>query len=266
MQRRMTRIYVLSAQGPLRELVRALQKLGVLHLEPVALSDPPYELATERHELEELLLKVRGLRDVLPQGKEQQPQAHQRLDLSEVRERVRTLEEQVRPLVAERRTLQERLDAATRLQDVLEATEALLGELGEKPGRSYLVGLGSREISWEEIAQFLQTELAGRCTVRARALPHDRWESIVSVDAEYAPAVREYLEAKGVRPLALPSHIPSTMPLAEAIAQLKRDLAECPARLHELDRKLRELAQLHGMELRALERALANRIAQLDAM
>ncbi len=268
MQRRMTRVYVLSAQGLLRELVRVLQKLGLLHIEPVALSERTASgrFEAERAELEDLLLKVRGLRDVLPQSpaQAQQPEAHEGFALAEVRERVHALEEQVRPLIAERRQWEERLDAATRLHDILETTEALLQKLGTQPGRELIVGLS--DIPSEEIAQFLQTELAGRCTVRAHAFPDGRWELIVSVDAEYAPAVREYLEAKGVRPLALPAHIPSTMPLAEAIAQLKRDREQGPARLHELESKLRELGQLHGAELRALERALANRIAQLDAM
>ncbi|MCX8103788.1 MAG: hypothetical protein N3E42_05070 [Candidatus Bipolaricaulota bacterium] len=266
MQRRMTRVYVISPQVHERDLVHALQKLGVLHIEPVALSDRTKDFARERQELEDLVLKVKGLRDVLAEIGAQKVQAQPQLNLPEVRDRVQRLEERVRPLITERRQLQERLDAAMRLKDILDATEALLQKLDTQPGRELFVGLGGSDIAAEEIAQFLQRALPGRCTVRPQALPEDRHEFMVSVDAEYAPAVREYLEAKGVRPLALPAHIPSTLALAEAIAQLKRELVESPAQLQEIEKKLRELGQAHGAELRALERALANRLAQIDAM
>jgi V/A-type H+-transporting ATPase subunit I len=260
----MTRIYVICARGQQRELVRALQKLGVLHIEPLELYPSQKNFAPERQDLEDLLLKVRGLRDVLLA--QQKPKATETLDLAAARAQVQRLEEQVRPLIAERRQLQERLDAATRLKDILEATETLVRTLDMQPGREWLVGLGGRDISPQEIAQFLQENLPGRCAVRFLALPQDRYELLVSVDAEYAPAVREYLEAKGVRPLALPAHIPTTVTLPEAIAQLRRDLAEGPARLQELDRRLAELGKTHGAELLALERALVNRIAQIDAL
>ncbi len=288
MQRRMTRAYVISAQEQQSDLVRALQKLGVLHIDPpyadlalperkllqklgVLHIDPlvfpdrasPQHLAEERQDLEDLLLKVRGLRDVLADAGETKRETL--FDLRGARERVHALEEQVRPLIAERRQLQERLDAATHLKDLLEATEVLVREVGVQPGCEVLVGVGGSDISSEEIAQFLQKALAGRCTVCAHALPQDRHELLVSVATEYAPAVREYLEAKGVRPLALPAHISSTS-LPEAIAQLRRDLAESPVRLQEIDRRLRELGRTYGAELVALERALINRIAQIDAL
>lgn len=268
MQRRMIRIYVISTQEQQRDLVRTLQKLGVLHIEPVALPTDasPKDFAAERRDLEDLVLRVRGLRDVLGEPKSQKPAAGEKIDLAAARQRVQNLEEQVRPLIAERRQLQERLDAATRLKDILDTTEALLQKLDAQPGREVFIGLGGSDTAPDEIAQFLHTALPKQCTVRIQALPQDRWELIVSVDSEYAPAVREYLEAKGIRPLALPAHIPSTLDLPKAIAQLQRDLAESPTQLQQIDRRLHELGQAHGAELLALERALGNRIAQLDAM
>lgn len=268
MQRRMIRIYVISTQEQQQDLVRTLQKLGVLHIEPVALPTDasPKDFASERQDLEDLVLRVRGLRDVLAEPKSQKPAAGEKIDLAAARQRVQNLEEQVRPLIAERRQLQERLDAAMRLKDILDTTEVLVQKLDAQPEREVLIGLGGSDTAPDEIAQFLHTALPKQCTVRIQALPQDRWELVVSVDSEYAPAVREYLEAKGVRPLALPAHIPSTMTLAEGIAQLQRDLAESPTQLQKIERRLHELGQAHGAELLALERALGNRIAQLDAM
>ncbi|MCS7198202.1 MAG: hypothetical protein NZ930_05950 [Candidatus Bipolaricaulota bacterium] len=269
MQRRMTRVYVISSQHRRDELVRALQRLGVLHIDPVQLTDRPtssQELSAERHDAEVLLLQVRGLRDLLAPPPDIPAPTYARLDLAQTREHLQRLEEQVRSAIVERRQLQERLEAATSLKYILDATQALLQEIATPPSHELIIGLGSSPLSPEEIAQFLEQTLPGRCVVRLHALPADRWELVVSVDALYAAAVREYLGAKGVRPLALPAHIPSNLSLAEAIAHLQRDLKEAPIRLREIDAKLHELGQAHGAELLALERALVNRIAQLDAM
>ena len=179
---------------------------------------------------------------------------------------IRALEEQVRRLLAERRHIQERLDAATRVAPVLEVVARLLQEVGTRPGWETVVGLGSSEIAHQEIVHFLERTLPGRCLVRVQQLPERRWVLVAAGEGEYAPAMREYLESKGIRPLALPTHIPSTLPLPEAIAQLQRELAEGPARLRELDRALSEIAQTQGARVRALARSLENRIAQLNAL
>jgi V/A-type H+/Na+-transporting ATPase subunit I len=283
MQRAMTRLYVLYSRDREQALVRALQRLGVLHIEPIP-ELPRRTLADSRHELEELLLKVKGLEEALtlacgpqtsPEPYTVPPQAARRTVQTksgdEGREdldphEIRALEEQVRRLLAERRHIQERLDAATRVAPVLEVVARLLQEVGTRPGWETVVGLGSSEIAHQEIVHFLERTLPGRCLVRVQQLPERRWVLVAAGEGEYAPAMREYLESKGIRPLALPTHIPSTLPLPEAIAQLQRELAEGPARLRELDRALSEIAQTQGARVRALARSLENRIAQLNAL
>jgi V/A-type H+/Na+-transporting ATPase subunit I len=283
MQRAMTRLYVLYSRDREQALVRALQRLGVLHIEPIP-ELPRRTLADSRHELEELLLKVKGLEEALtlacgpqtsPGPYTVPPQAARRTVQTksgdEGREdldphEIRALEEQVRRVLAERRHIQERLDAATRVAPVLEVVARLLQEVGTRPGWETVVGLGSSEIAHQEIVHFLERTLPGRCLVRVQQLPERRWVLVAAGEGEYAPAMREYLESKGIRPLALPTHIPSTLPLPEAIAQLQRELAEGPARLRELDRALSEIAQTQGARVRALARSLENRIAQLNAL
>jgi V/A-type H+-transporting ATPase subunit I len=283
MQRAMTRLYVLYSRDREQALVRALQRLGVLHIEPIP-ELPRRTLADSRHELEELLLKVKGLEEALTSAFDHQtspgpdtvpPQAARRTVQTksgdEGREdldphEIRALEEQVRRVLAERRHIQERLDAATRVAPVLEVVARLLQEVGTRPGWEPVVGLGSSEIAHQEIVHFLERTLPGRCLVRVQQLPERRWVLVAAGEGEYAPAMREYLESKGIRPLALPTHIPSTLPLPEAIAQLQRELAEGPARLRELDRALSEIAQTQGARVRALARSLENRIAQLNAL
>jgi V/A-type H+-transporting ATPase subunit I len=283
MQRAMTRLYVLYSRDREQALVRALQRLGVLHIEPIP-ELPRRTLADSRHELEELLLKVKGLEEALTPAFGPQtspgpytvpPQAARRTVQTksgdEGREdldphEIRALEEQVRRVLAERRHIQERLDAATRVAPVLEVVARLLQEVGTRPGWETVVGLGSSEIAHQEIVHFLERTLPGRCLVRVQQLPERRWVLVAAGEGEYAPAMREYLESKGIRPLALPTHIPSTLPLPEAIAQLQRELAEGPARLRELDRALSEIAQTQGARVRALARSLENRIAQLNAL
>lgn len=272
MQRPMTRVYVISTHEQEAPLVCALQKLGVLHIEPVSLphGSSPRDFSREHHELEGLLLRVKGLRDLLAEvGTQLHPQpSAAAIDLSNLRtvELLDHLEEQVRPRILERRQLSERLEAAMQLRDVISVTESLLQELAPLAEREPLVGLGSTEVPAEEITQFLHTQLSGRCDVRWRVLPDRRLALAVRVDTEYAPAVKEYLEAKGVRPLALPAAIPNALPLPEAMAQLKRDLTEGPARLNQIDSTLRELGRQYAAWLLSLWNALENKIAQLDAM
>jgi vacuolar-type H+-ATPase subunit I/STV1 len=161
MQRAMTRLYVLYSRDREQALVRALQRLGVLHIEPIP-ELPRRTLADSRHELEELLLKVKGLEEALtlafgpqtsPGPYTVPPQAARRTVQTksgdEGREdldphEIRALEEQVRRLLAERRHIQERLDAATRVAPVLEVVARLLQEVGTRPGWETVVGPGQQ--------------------------------------------------------------------------------------------------------------------------
>lgn len=289
MQRTMARVYVIYTQEQEPQLVRELQALGVLHIEKAPLNRRSAtafigtrDLSQERQELESLLLKVKGICEFLAEvgagplarpapspsreGKRgEDPRVLE--DLQATRQRLHRLEERVRGLIVERRQVQERFEAATRLKEIIAATESLLKELGSPEGREVIVGLGrSADISIEEISRFLQAQIPGRFTFAVHALPENCLELLVSTDSEYASAVREYLEAKGIRPLALPTHIPGTLALPEAMAQLQRDLTESPARLNQIDGKLRELGREYAAWLPSLWNALENKIAQLDAM
>ncbi len=274
----MSRIYLICTQARQQALLERLQQLGLLHIETLpaekhrsserpALAAPDY--ARERQQLEQLLLKTKGLCDLLLEVFPALWESAQRNRIEitpSVQAEIESLEERVRRLVIERRQLQERSEAAQRLRDLVAATEDLLQALPERENWELLVGLGKTgELHPQEIQQTLQELIPGRFAFAYRVLPEERVELMVRVDREYGTAVRQYLEAKGLRPLALPAHIPTALPLSEALGQLKSEINEGPRRLRELEEELRRLGRAQGAWILSVRAALENRLAQWEA-
>lgn len=265
MQRPMSRLCVISTRQRQEALLQRLQQLGVLHIEAVPTEHTLTALDTtkQRQQLEQLLLKIKGLCDLLPARQQKPPKIEQ---ISHVQAEIEALEARVRSLVVERRQLHERVQAAQQMRELIEATEELLKTLSPSPDRRLIVGLGeTSHLRPHEIQRTLEERILGKYVLAYRVLPPERVVVLVSVAHEYADAVHQYLEAKGLRPLAFPAHIPATLSLAEALSHLRRDLSEGPQRLRELDAELTELAREHGARLLALRVALENRLAQLGA-
>jgi V/A-type H+-transporting ATPase subunit I len=86
---------------------------------------------------------------------------------------------------------------------------------------------------------------------------------VLAVDPDYAESVQGYLEAKGIRPLALPPHVEGHF--IQGIAQLKAEASTIPQRLHQIDEELKSLAQEDAGRILVLTNALENRLAQLEA-
>ncbi len=283
MIRKMKRVYLLYTRAEQERLIRTLQRLGVLHLEEAPPADPEAEpraeeeLSEQRREIENLLIKARGVLDLfeeidpqLVRGIPRVPRAvTEEISLSEtLREEIEKLEGRLRTLVAERRSLRDRLAAGERFREVVYAAEALLQEVPTE-GRAVLAFLGKaqdrdRELL-SQIEQTLQQTLAGRFQLARQSLSEGRILLIVSVDPLYSDAVQEYLEAKGLRPLAFPPHVEAEKGLSEALAQLRAEETTLPRRLALLEAELRTLAAEHVSTLLPLVAALENRLAQLDA-
>ncbi len=290
----MKRVYVVYTRAQQDELIRRLQRLGVLHLEEAPLADPEAEPRTEaelaevRREAENLLIKARGVLDLFAEVDPQLVRAARRPSREperraagvgaeagaepeverlsrRFRDELDALEKELRALVAERRALRDRLATVERFREVVQAAEELLRGL-PTAGREVLGFLGEARsrAALEQAERTLQEALAGRCALVQRPLSEDRLLVLVSVEPEHAAAVREYLEAKGLRPLAFPPHVEAAR-FEDAIAQLRADETTLPRRLEELDARLRTLAAEHVGRLIPLATALENRLAQLDA-
>jgi V/A-type H+-transporting ATPase subunit I len=272
MQRSMSRLCVIYTRRRQEALLERLQRLGLLHIEALPTENALSALDSpeERQQLEQLLLKTKGLCDLLldlsPGWGERPTRAGKIEDLPDVRTEIEELEERVRKLVVERRQLQEHLQAAEQMRELIEATEELLKTLPEGAGRTLIAGLGeTSRLRPHEIQKTLEERISGQFALAYRVLPQDRIVLLARVADEYAVAVRQYLEAKGLRPLAFPAHIPTTLPLAEALSHLKRDLTEGPQKLHELETELKNLGREHGARIFALRAVLENRLTQLEA-
>lgn len=279
MIRAMKRVYLLYTQDRQPELLRRLQRLGVLHLEGSKLEDASgtvteSKLAENRRRIENLLIKARGVLELFsevdPQLLRIKPEELAKHtphveDLSQAfREELESLEGRLKTLVSERRDLRDRQDASERFHEVIHASEKLLTNL-PKDGYEIVAMIGEArdEKQLAEIERTLQAQIPGRFHMTSQGLSEDRVELLVGVHPEYAPAVREYLEAKELRPLALPPHIETAF--VEGIAQLRSEETTLPRRLQEIERELRELAKQHAKRMVALTTALENHVAQLDA-
>lgn len=278
MIRKMKRVYLMYTRDQQDELIERLQKLGVLHIEEVELPGEPDHvvedgLADVRRDVENLLIKARGILDlfaevdskllqVSPAAKAEYPTRLE--DLSQAfREELESLEGRLRMLVSERRELRERLEAIERFREVLHASEELLVDLPTE-GRRLVAMIGEvGEPLISEIERTLQSQLAGRFTLRWKGLSEGRVIVLVSVEPDYAEAVQEYLEAKGLRRLALPTHVGEDF--QNGIAQLRAEETTLPQRLAELDDELQHIARQHADRLVPLTAALENRLAQLEA-
>ncbi len=279
MIRAMKRVYLLYTQDRQHELVSRLQKLGVLHLEESKLEDASEPLADskaaeERRRVENLLIKARGILDLFcevdPQLLHVKPEQKVRPTLrmeqlsQAFREELESLEGRLKTLVAERRDLRDRQAAAERFHEVIHVSDTLLKDL-PTDGHEIVATLGEAKDEQQiaEIQRTLQAQIPGRFKLASQGLSEDRVEILVSVHPEYAPAVREYLEAKGLRPVALPPHI--EVDFARGIAQLRSEEMTLPLRIQEIERALRELATQHASPMVSLTTQLDNRLAQLDA-
>ena len=253
MIRAMKRVYLLYTQDHQPELLRRLQKLGVLHLEGCKLEDaslPASESkrAEDRRRVENLLIKARGVLDLFSEvdpkllyaKPEERTQSTLRIeDLSQAfREELESLEGRLKTLVGERRELRERQAAGERFKEIVQCSEELLRSLPTKSHEIVAVmGMDKDPQLRAEIEKTLQSQIPGRFKLTSKELSEDRVQFLASVHPDYAAAVQEYLQAKELRPVALPPHIERGY--REGIAQLREEQTSIPRRLQEIERELR---------------------------
>lgn len=274
MQRPMSRIYLIYTREREPALIARLQKLGLLHISAAPSPLSTSDLTQERQGWEQLLLKAKGIGDLLLEvtlahagSAHPVVETEQKVEVEQqaLTEEIEALEERVRALAVERRQLQERGDAAQNLDELIQATEQLLQQLPPREDWELLVGLADR-LHPHEIQTTLQKLIPGRFAFAQRALSANRIVLAARVDKAYAETVRQYIEAKDLRPLTLPTHIPPTTPLPEAIALLQRDLREGLERLRQVEDELRALARERGPRVLALQAVLENKLAQIEAI
>jgi len=279
MIRAMKRVYLLYTQENQDTLLSRLQKLGLLHLEGSRFDETSPDSARprrnpdeDRKRVENLLIKAHGTLDLLtevngaPLGHVARETYPPRLEdlYHQLREVLDPLEGRLKALVSERRELRDHLAAGERLAEAVRVTEELLKSL-PREGYTFLPTILAPEqrAALPEIRQTLEQGGADRFVVTYEPLGTDRIELIVAAQPEYASAASEYLEARGIRPLALPSHVAPG--LIDGIAQLKAEAVTIPRRLAQIDEELRALTHEHVGAIVTLTNALENRLAQLEA-
>lgn len=291
MIRDMARVYIVYTREQQDELVARLQKLGALHIERTPLEPPTVDTDREtegaqenaseagqapgRQEVENLLVKARGVLDLFhevdPELLEVSPQQWEdfptRLeDLSRAfREELDPLEGRLTSLVSQRRELRDRRETIGRFREVMEASEGLLERLPREEGTLLpRIGEDRGSETMAEIEATLGEQIPGRYRLAWRELSEDRVLVLVRVDPEYEEAVDEYLDAKGLRHLALPTQV-SHLDFEAGVRSLRSQQGSIPERLEGLEEELRRMGEEHAARMVALVWALENRLAQLGA-
>lgn len=287
MIRKMKRVYLLYTQDRQDELVECIQRLGLLHLEQVPLEAAEEEqgketalhakpLEKDRRQIESSLIQARGICDlfaevdpklVQPRRQEGGPKR-----LSELHEALRTqlkemIETRLKALVSERRALRDQLTTSEQFTEITQVSESLIAQLPRGAEYRLLPAIADEDqaAALRQVDELLQRHLEGKAKLVQAPLSDKRIALLISLRSEYASMVGEYLQAKGIRSLALPTHLPPELEFAAAIAELKRQRETIPGRLQEIEAQVHQLAQAHATDLVRLTEALDNRLAQLDA-
>ncbi len=280
MIRTMKRVYIFYIQERQDELVSRLQKLGLLHLEeshldgaPLHLSRSSRNLTEDRKRVENLLIKARGICDLFaeidptllrhPSAPESYPARLEDL-YQQFKNHLDPMEGRLKALVSERRELRDRLAAGERLAEIVRVSEELLKVLPSEGFSLLPVILAPEQKSaLPEIEQVLRREIPSQCALTHQELSEERIELLIAVHPDFISAVSEYLEAKGIRPLALPPHL--TDGFVKGIAQLKAEAIAIPSRLGAIEEELKGFAREDAGRILLLAGALENRLAQLEA-
>lgn len=270
-------MYTLYTQDRQDELVRELQRLGVLHIEPINSQKSKVEtreFTDERKLVEYLLIKAKGICELFAEVDPHllQKAEHRDYPLSletlyqTFKDEIEELEKLVRTLAIERRELEGRQTAIERFAEIIKVTDEILKEIPPSDYELIPAVLEAKdEAAIKEIKTTLEAQIPGRFWLRYKPLSEDRIELLIAVHPEYAKAVQEYLEAKGVRRLSLPAHIPAQASFRVGLEQMRRERMAIPARLAEINAKLKELAESRAERIVSLASALENRLAQVDA-
>jgi len=277
MLKKMQRIYLLYARDRQDELVLELQRLGVLHLEEVKLEGQEelfggLDFLEGRERVENLLLKARGILDLFAEvDLVQEPQsltypAKIEESFQEFKERLEMLEGTVGKLVSERRELSEKIASIERFSEIISATDEMLKNTPMAGFHIVPVIIEAKDKGViDEIKDMLEQQLPDHFALGWQQLSEKRLELIIGIDPEYATALEQYLEAKGISKLLLPPHVPADLSFLEGIELMKQEREKYPKRLEEINKELKALSEEWSGKLAGLTLILENRLAQLEA-
>lgn len=155
--------------------------------------------------------------------------------------------EKYAPIMAKVQPLAERV---SRMQDM--ASIALIIERKYKAILNYLN---------EEISKITD----GECEIIAQDVDDESTAALIVFNRRYLKQVHEFLAVQDVNQVRLPSDI-AKKPIDEAVAEVRARIAQIPAEIDEIDRKLSTVADKYSIKLIATRNAIHDRLEAMDAV
>lgn len=273
----MAKVRVLGPRDRLPDVLRSLQRAGVLHLTPPAAASPlvgarltPREERERRHLLvamEDLGAALDQLRPLLPPPPKPAPAPLAPNDLQRwvrLARRVRRATDHLRSRTA---AIEEERALILKYQDFFSAFRPLLeNEARWKGATVYHVLLKRGQLEAVPRLRSSLTSLIGDAfELYSRELPSGETAVLVVVSASAAPRVERLLAEASLQEIPVPRAY-GGQSLADAIPRMLARLGDLPQEAERVHRERQALARDHGAELRRAESGIAHRLQALNAL
>lgn len=282
----MDRIEAVYLRSELNEMVAFLQEQGVVHIEdvPLAMEEYPGFLhrvhlpQSEKNELESLEGLVRNVREALPllsPAPEHEAilaasrtLAGEQTDLASWGNEVRLAHRTLRSIARRRVNLIDNEEVLRNYRRVLEFVEPVLSR------RQALLGVTAKALlvpsTSSDLLDGLEKEIVRtvgpECDVVRRAMDRANVVAVILHPEGRADAVSAVLAERGVVPLDVPDRDLRGVTVVEALQRIDAKLAEFEKDVDRLKDDCRRFSEGNGARLHALERALSDRLAQLQVV
>lgn len=282
----MDRIEVVYLRSELNDMVAFLQEQGVVHIEdvPLAMEDYPGFLhrvhlpQTKKSEIDTLEGLVRSLREALPllapvPEHESILAASRALaaeegDWAAWGNAVRLAHRTLRAIARRRVNLTDNGEVLRNYRRVLEFVEPVLTR------RQALLGVTAKAMIVPATSQDLLDDLerdiirtvGPECDMVRRALDRANTVAVILHPEGRADAVSAVLTERGVVPLDVPDRDLRGVTVDEALRRIDAKLAAFEKYVERLREEGHEFSEKNGARLHALERALSDRLAQLQVV
>ncbi len=280
---RMDRLEIVCLRDDLRPLTLALQEAGLLHVEevPLALENVPDFLhrvhldddqrdqAERVEELARLLRETEPLLTVKPRYDEVAQAARSLPELygDEFLDRAREWTEELRAKVRQRANLRDNLEILENYRRMLENIRPVLGE------RNVTLGHGARAVVLQgDVARAvpaLEERLKARLSqVELITQPVGRKTvaGLILYSQDEDDLAGRILADEGITPVDVPDNSLRGLEVSEVIARIDRTVASQRQELERIEEELNRTSRERGPALAAMQRIVADKLAQLQVV
>ena len=266
----MDKVTVVGRRGIAKDLLVALQSLGVVQVDPIepdeALELTPYKLAETDQQAKDswssVVSRAESLIDVLDVEGVEPNRSGVSPDLDSITSQLETISRQTDDLVAERAELRDDLDVVSTYLPLLKDLTPILGQFDDS---QYLraTAFAVPNDKADEVLSEIRTALDERVEFQTR--PRDK--DVLVVAATLRKDRDELLAAlsrAGLAEISLPERYAGEG-VAKASHRMQERSQAIPSRLETIQSELQKVADEHGAKLNAIHQIASNHQARYDA-